>query len=142
MHGPEADHYRALVAGGLIRNTPQAAERIQREIEIANIRGVTPSDRCTNCKEPIERNAAGELSPICARCGVRNGLPELKPRTTAEVRRLWARDLAGGENAVRQRELDARRDEVGQLREAVKEGNRELVEALRQIISERNVKDG
>jgi hypothetical protein len=135
FHGPDASHLEDLIAGGWIKNTPESFERIQKEIEVGQIRGVTPTDRCPMCKAAVGRNEkTGELLPVCPE-GHRTYLPELAPRSTAQIRRQWARDLQGGPEAVKRREEEARRDESKLLRDAVREGNSELVAALTAILN-------
>ena len=129
--GPEAAHYHQLKSLGMLRSTVEAERRLEAEGELAYIRGVEPSSKCRNCGAPIPRSPEGQLAGSCEMCHARNGLPELKSLTLAELKKLWG-NAAFHEKAVLL-EKGQIRDEVAQLRSALEDG---VVVPLRDMIRE------
>jgi hypothetical protein len=97
--GPEADHLDVLRADGMLANTPEFARWQAEQARVDAIRGVERDELCRNCGKRVERNASGELSPVCATCGVRNGLDELRPLDATRLRKILHQEL--GEEKAR-----------------------------------------
>jgi len=140
--GPEAAHIQDLLDLGMLNNTKQAKERLAREQKMADVRGVEKSIECPTCREPIGRDARGQLLGLCPN-NHRNGFEELKPRTLAQMKKLWANALPFSkaqeiERAQRrpQDEDERRQATENQLREAaqaMKEGGEAMKEAAQTI---------
>jgi hypothetical protein len=134
--GPEAGHRKDLLALGMLNRTAEAERRLEREAEIAYIRGVDPSSKCRNCGANIGRDEHDRLLPSCPVCSSRNGLPELKSLTLGQLKKLW------GNAASHERALDLEqtqiRSEVAELRKTLQEGlAAPLSELLKQVLGDR-----
>ncbi len=130
--GPEGPHIEDLRRQGFLRNTPEAARRLQEQERIAAIRGTERDTICRQCSAEIERDRKGLPLAECPNHH-RNGLEELKPRSLAEMKRLWANSLPH-EKAL-EIEKAQLRDEIKGLKEAMSEGLSPLVEALRDVLA-------
>jgi hypothetical protein len=133
--GPEAAHIEDLKHQGMLNNTHEATERLAREQEIANIRGVEKSPYCPACHEPIGRDAKGELLGLCPN-NHRNGLEELRPRTLSQMKKIWANALPY--EKAQSIERGQLRDQLqGQLEAAVAAGMVSLAAEIREALAER-----
>lgn len=113
--GPEADHYRQLLDSGCLRNTAQN-EKYKADVTArALLLGIEPSSRCSMCGVAIEQNEFGEFAPM-GENHHRNGLPELREQDVEHLRKVWARDLQGGEVGARRREEEVRRQDSDELK--------------------------
>jgi hypothetical protein len=118
--GPESVHVMGLRDLGALRNTPEAHDRALRQSEVDEARGVFGT----------RDNPAG--------------LPSLRERSLDQVKREWHPVLRDGPAGAMAIETGQRRDEVAQLRDAVKAGMAEgaapLVEAIKQALAGRSPK--
>jgi hypothetical protein len=131
--GPEGSHIEDLKAQGMLNKTREADERLAREREIANIRGVEKSTHCPACHEPIGRDPQGQLLGLCKN-NHRNGLEELRPRTLAQMKKVWANALPF--EKAQSIERGQIRDEVRQLREAAGQMGADIAAAIRDALRE------
>lgn len=140
--GPDQEHYNALLRAGLIKGSQESLELLGRIALRMQVLGVAPESTCRNpnCGKDLRRTDGrpGFLA-VCPHCASRNGLPELAVPSVTAVKKLWHRDLAGGQEAVSAREQDMLRAEEKLHRKAVAEGNQELV-ATNQRLAESNEK--
>jgi hypothetical protein len=134
--GDEAEHFNTLLEQGLVNNSAQAKAWSQENDQLALVRGVEPAASCGTCKAAIPLNKDGtDYLSECPSCHHRNGLPELRMETPATQRKRFARDLAGGDAAVRQREIAQRREETERLKEAAGDIGREIAAAIKEALA-------
>jgi hypothetical protein len=113
--GPDADHLAALKSDGFVKGSPEAFEWAQTMQARYALLGVEPESTCRNCRADL-RAEDGSYLLQCPSCRVKNGQPELKAESTEVVARRWARDLAGGPEAVVAREAELRRQDSDELK--------------------------
>jgi hypothetical protein len=104
--GPESAHLLDLIHDGYVAGTREARDRGERQREIDDLRGVQPSNRCRNCREPLPLR-----EPVCPHCKSQNGFPDLAERTTSQLRREHAPVLKGATDAERAQHAHGIEDE-------------------------------
>jgi hypothetical protein len=120
MLGPEAAWYELALADGLVAGSPQAETWNQDLALRMAVLGVAPERKCRNpnCGRDLTL-PDGSFAQVCrvdqGGCGWRNGFPELRPPSTAQVARIWERDTRGGLEGALNREKELTRSEQKDL---------------------------